>query len=361
MGKVLHQILTGGTAGDAITDHAFLLRGWLRELGFTSNIYAQHIHDSVADEVRPLATFRATQANQFAIYHHSIGSDVADFLLKQDVKLILIHHNVTPSKFFAQINPAWAQMTALGQKQLIAMQPKTVLGLADSAYNELELKAAGYAQTAVLPITLNKKELDLPNNAKLAAKLEDKRPFLLFVGRLSPNKKQEDLVKLLYYYRRIQPDAHLILVGDRWGVKYDHWVEQMAADLGVADAVTLTGKVSQQDMLTYYRHAALYVSMSEHEGFGKPFIESMYLNLPILAYGVTSVPYTLGNAGVQFLEKKYEQLAELTDILINDAALRTRIIGKQRQRMVAFEETAVRQIFIDWLAALRLLNPNEAL
>lgn len=358
MSKVLHQILTGTTAGDAITDHAFLIRGWLRELGFTSDIYAQHIHDSVADEVRPLTSFRVTPANRFVIYHHSIGSDVADFLLKRDVKLILIHHNVTPSKFFAQINPAWAQMTALGEKQLIAMQPQTVLGLAASAYNELDLKEAGYGQTAVLPITLNKKELDLPNNEELAAELADKRPFLLFVGRLSPNKKQEDLVKLLHYYRRIQPDAHLVLIGDRWGVKYDRWVEQLAADLGLSDAVTLTGKLSQQDMLTYYRHAALYISMSEHEGFGKPFIESMYLNLPILAYGTTSIPYTLGNAGVQFLKKDYERLAELTEILITDAALHTRIISRQRERMAVFEETAVRQIFIDWLITLRLVNPN---
>ncbi len=359
MNKSLHQILTGATVGDAITDHAFLIRGWLRDLGFTSHIYAQHIHDSVAGEIRPLASFRPTRADNFVIYHHSLGSDVADFLLARDLKIILIHHNVTPPQFFAQVNPAWVQLTSLGQKQLVAMQPQTVLGLADSAFNELELKEAGYTQTAVLPITFNERELNLPNNEELVAALEEKRPYLLFVGRLSPNKKQEDLVKLLYYYRRIQPNARLFLVGDRWDVKYDLWVEQLAADLGLSEAVTLTGKVSQQDMITYYRQAALYVSMSEHEGFGKPFIESMYLDLPILAYGVTSVPYTLGNAGAQFLKKDYERLAELTNILITDQGLRKRMIDKQRARVETFRETAVRKTFINWLIKMQLLAPSE--
>ncbi|MCP4423324.1 MAG: glycosyltransferase [Chloroflexi bacterium] len=357
MTESLHQILTGATAGDAITDHALLIRGWLRQLGFASEIYVQHIHPGIADEVRPLSAFRTSRADNFVIYHHSIGSEAADFLLAQDVKLILIHHNVTPPQFFAHINPAWVQMTTLGQKQFVAMQPKTILGLADSAYNELELQEAGFTNTAVLPITLNEKELDLPSNETLAAELEGKRPYLLFVGRLSPNKKQEDLVKLLHYYRRIQPEARLFLVGDRWDVKYDLWVEQLAADLGLSEAVTLTGKVSQQDMITYYRQAALYVSMSEHEGFGKPFIESMYFDLPILAYSSTSVPYTLSDAGAQFRQKDYERLAELTDILITDKELRKRIIAKQRRRVKAFQETVVRQIFISWLIKLQLIAP----
>ena len=40
------------------------------------------------------------------------------------------------------------------------------------------------------------------------------RTVLLFVGRISPNKRQDDLVRMLAYYRRcIDPEAHLVLVG----------------------------------------------------------------------------------------------------------------------------------------------------
>ena len=350
--KTVHQILTGAAHGDAITDHALIIRRWLREMGLESHIYALHIHSGIEDEVRPLVSYRPGKHDRWVIYHHSIGSDAADLLQRYEQKLILIHHNVTPPAFFAKVDPAWAARARRGQQQLEALLPQTELALADSAFNELELQAAGYGNTAVLPITLPENQYTLPLNQALAEKLQHKGPNLLFVGRLASNKRQEDLVKLLYYYRRIQPDAQLILVGDRWTIKYDKWVETLAADLGLADQVTLTGKVSQQDMITYYKTADLYISMSEHEGFGKPLIESMYLNLPVLAYACTSVPYTMGNSGVLFHQKDYERLAELVDMLIIDQPLRQRIIAQQQQRVQTFLEPQVRAQFETYMEQL---------
>jgi glycosyltransferase involved in cell wall biosynthesis len=117
-------------------------------------------------------------------------------------------------------------------------------------------------------------------------------------------------------------------------------------------SVTLTGKVSQQDMVTYYRTADLYISMSEHEGFGQPLIESMYLGLPILAYASTSIPYTLDKAGVQFHDKDYRCLAELVDIMLTDQLLRQRLIAQQYQRVQTFLEPQVRRQFTHHLTTL---------
>lgn len=348
--RTLHQFLTGATAGDAITNQALIMRDWLHDLGFHSNLYAQHIHESMRDEVQPLTAYRRSRGETQAIYHHSIGSEVAPFLQQHGPRLILIHHNVTPAHFFTHVNPAWARRARLGGDQLRVLCPHVDLALADSAFNELELLDAGYKTTGVLPIVLDTEQYNLPDNDSLARQLQEMvGPILLFVGRLAPNKKQEDLVKLLYCYHRFRPSAHLVLVGDRWDMGYDGWVERLAHNLGLADAVTLTGKVSQQDMVTYYRHADLYVSMSEHEGFGKPLVESMYLGLPILAYAATSVPYTLGAAGVKFHEKKFEHLAELADILIEDDALRTRIVTAQQQKVQEYLEPQVRRQFIEFL------------
>ena len=344
--RTLHQFLTGATQGDAITQHAFTIRRWLREMGLRSEIYGEHIHDSVADDVRPFLTYRPSRQAPHVIYHHSLGSNVADWLLTQSVRFILIHHNVTPPEFFNRINPAWTQMTAQGQAQLAILQPRTDLAIGVSGFNERELREAGYEKTAVIPLVTPPKQYDLPLNEPLAAQLRQMGPKLLFVGRFSPNKKQEDLVKLLYYLQRIRSDVHLLLIGDRWAVKYDQWVEWLAADLGLSEHITLTSKVSQQDMVTYYKTADLYISMSEHEGFGQPLIESMYLGLPILAYASTGIPYTLDKAGVQFHHKNFEQLAELVDILLNDQPLRQRLISQQRQRVQAFLEPHVHHQFM---------------
>lgn len=355
----LHQFIVGASPGDAITDHALLIRRWLREMGFTSDLYAYHIHEALEGEVRPSATLKANNEGRWLIAHHSIGSPVVDQLLARNFQLILVYHNITPPEFFATVDPTWANFMKLGQEQLQKFPPLTPLALADSPYNELDLHQLSFKQTGVLPITLDEKLYQTPSNPSLVNELQQHGPNLLFVGRIAPNKRQEDLIKLLYYYRRIEPDARLILVGDRWQIGYDRWLEEMAKSLGLASAVTLTGRVSQEDMVTYYKTAGLYVSMSEHEGFGKPLIESMYLGLPILAYRSTAVPYTLGQAGIMFTQKHYQALAELVDIIINDKAVSNHLIKKQEERVKDFLEPRVKEQLQLYLEQLGLLSTHR--
>jgi glycosyltransferase involved in cell wall biosynthesis len=283
-----------------------------------------------------------------------VGSPVAEWLLGRPQRLILVYHNVTPARFFDRLSPALARQMALGRVQLVALRPRAELALADSPYNERELREAGYAETGVLPIVLDAGQYALPSNEELMARYREAGPVLLFVGRLVPNKKQEDLIRLLYCYRRIEPQAQLLLVGAPWLATYERALREYARALGLADAVTVLGRVSQQDLVTCYRLAAAYVSMSEHEGFGKPLIESMYLELPVLAYAAGAVPDTLGGAGILFRHKHYEALAEMLDIMRTDDNLRRRIIARQWARVEAFSESSVRAKWAAFLSQVGL-------
>lgn len=348
---VLHQFLTGATAGDAITDQALLIQGWLRDLNITSEVYAWHLHPSMESSVRPMQAYRRARGAEWGIYHHSIGSDVPDFLLSQALRLILIYHNITPPEYFDTTDPLRAHLARLGQRQLETLRPATELALAVSRYNESELRDAGYTDTAVLPICLRAERYEA---AITPAAPVGSGSRLLFIGRLAPNKRQEDLVKLLYCLRRARPATDLVLIGDRWEVGYDHWIEELAAELGLSDGVILTGKLSQAEMVGHLRAADCYVSMSEHEGFGVPLIESMYLGLPVVAFGAAAVPETMGGAGVVFRDKAFEHLAELIDLLLDDEPLRRRLIAGQRERARAFLEPQVRAQFIEQLRRVGL-------
>ena len=352
----LHQFLTGATEGDAITAQALVIQRWLNDLDYESRIYAQHIHTSLQDNVLPLASYKPHPAEKWAVYHHSIGSNVPDFLKREQLRLLLIYHNITPAHYFASSDLARTQLANLGRRQLLQLRDQTELALAVSAYNVRELEQIGYSKTAVLPNTLNGDRYDIPGNADLEARLQQTGPNLLFVGRLAPNKKQDDLLKLLHAYGRLQPDAHLYLVGDRWEIGYDKWIEDLAHYLGVAGNQTLSGKVSQQDLVTYYKGADFYVSMSEHEGFGVPLIESMYLGVLVLAYGVTGVPETMGDAGILFFKKEYEALADLLDMLLTERRLRGRILLRQKERAQDFLEPKVRSQFENQLRQLGMLS-----
>lgn len=350
----LHQFLTGATAGDAITGQALLIRRWLREAGYESDIYAWHLHDSMATAARPMSAYHRTRGETRGIYHHSIGSDVPEFLVGRDLRLILIYHNVTPPEFFENSDPLRAYLARQGIDQLKMLQPLTELALADSHYNERDLLRNGFTRTAVLPICLQVERYESAANGAIVERPVDAEPRLLFVGRLAPNKRQEDLVKLLFFLRRIHPQARLTLVGDRWEMGYDRWVAQLAADLNVAEGLELAGKVSHEALLAHYRAANLYVSMSEHEGFGVPLIESMLLGLPVVAYGSTAVPETMGGAGVVFHHKEFEHLAELVAIIHEDAPLRRRVVEKQRAHVEHFLEPRVRGLFFSYLEQIGL-------
>jgi L-malate glycosyltransferase len=352
---ILHQVVVGASIGDAITEHALAIRRWLREFGFASHIYAEHVHTALAGEIRPFASYRPGRHEQWLIFHHSIGSAIVDQIVSLPQQLIVIYHNITPAEFFNEVEPAWAQRMSLGREQLALLRPRTHLALADSFYNQSELQTAGYVHTDVLPIVLDESQYHLADNEQLCRRFNSPAPKLLFVGKLAPHKKQEDLVKLLYYYRRIEPEASLFLVGDQWLASYDDWLRDLSNSLGLQESVIITGRVSQQDMLTFYRLADLYVSMSEHEGFGKPLIESMYLGLPVLAYASTAVPLTLGKASVLFHQKDFEALAEVVDIIIKDRSLRQRIVARQKQQVHTYLEPQVRQKLHELLSAMALL------
>jgi len=130
--------------GDAITDEALLIRRWLRETGYHSEIYAESIHPALEREVRSWHTYRPQADEARLIYHHSIGSPAVQRLLGLPSRLILIYHNITPPSFFTAVDPALARQMQLGHEQLALLRPRTDLALADSAYNAQDLFQAGF-------------------------------------------------------------------------------------------------------------------------------------------------------------------------------------------------------------------------
>jgi glycosyltransferase involved in cell wall biosynthesis len=351
----LHQFTEAAAPGDAITDQALQLRQWLRQMGYTSDIYTIHLSEELNRQVKPLSAYRATPGEKYLIYHHGIGSEVVNHLLHLTPKIILIYHNVTPPEFFTSLDPALAHQLQWGREQLPLLVPRTHMALGVSAYNQAELQSVGFFQTGVLPIALNEQLYrTTPVNPQLVQQLQTQKPLLLFIGRLVPNKRQEDLIKLLYYVRRIEPQTRLALVGIPWSAPYSQWLHDLTSELNLTEAVIFTDHVSFADMVTYYQMADLYVSMSEHEGFGKPLIESMFFDLPILAYASSGIPGTLGDAGILFHNKNFEALAELVCMLLHDQSLRHKLLVRQRERGKFYQEAEVQTLWQQLISNLPL-------
>ena len=115
---VLHQFLVGAVVGDAITDSALLLRRWLREAGYKSEIYAESIEPALARDVRSYLDYRPAVSGWLEVLHHSIGSDLVDHLLEIEPRILLVYHNITPVTFFRDVDPGLAMQTRRGREQL---------------------------------------------------------------------------------------------------------------------------------------------------------------------------------------------------------------------------------------------------
>jgi glycosyltransferase involved in cell wall biosynthesis len=352
--KVLHQVLDTVLGGDAVSDHAFLMREWLRGMGFESDIFVANSGPGLESEVRQFMP-GSFSADDLVVYHHAIGSTVVEHLITRGVPLILIYQNITPPNFFQDADPATAGYLVLGREQLQRMRPYTSLALGASPYSEAELIEVGFEQTGVLPLVFDEAAYHVHGDRNAGEKPEENGPVLLFLGRVVPHKRQEDLVKLLFFLRRISPDARLVLVGGLNEKNYVDWLRHFVKRYGLEDAVTFAGHKVLKEIAGYYRSADLFVSMSEHEGFCKPLIESMYFELPVMAFASTAVPSTLGGAGVLFKDKDYEALAELADMLIRDQDLRRRVVAGQKERLQDFLEPNVREQWREYLQKLELL------
>jgi len=158
------------------------------------------------------------------------------------------------------------------------------------------------------------------------------------VGRFAPNKKQDDLIAAFSHYLRQDPGARLILVGKpEQADPYVAYLNDLIAQLNLDQSVLLTGSVDDAQLAAYYRTAHLFWSMSEHEGFCVPLIESMWFDIPIFAFKASAVPETLGEAGLMFSDKgDLPALAALAHLLVTDSALGQKLIRAQRKRRLEF-------------------------
>jgi glycosyltransferase involved in cell wall biosynthesis len=112
-----------------------------------------------------------------------------------------------------------------------------------------------------------------------------------------------------------------------------------ALDLG--DAVTITGALPQAALVSYFRHADVFVCLSEHEGFCIPLLESMWHEVPIVAMASSAVPETLGGAGLVLPSHQGGQpqpavvAAAVHKVLTNDQ-LRAKLVEAGRNRVADF-------------------------
>lgn len=359
----IHQLLASITIGDAISDEAFEFRRMLREAGYESEIFADRAHPKLIGDVYHFEDYmRVSGPDELVILHYSIGTDVSKLAFHIPDHKLLIYHNITPWHYFVGLHGTLPLELYTGRKELAAFADRTLYALGDSEYNRQELEDLGFAETGVMPIPVNFDRFRnvIPDRLTMET-FDDHKLNIVFVGRVIPNKKLEDVILAYAHFKKyVSHDSRLIFVGEHGSFeKYRSLLTRMCAEIDLPDVV-FTNHVTFPQLVAYYHLADVFLCMSEHEGFCVPLLEAMNFDLPVIAYSVGPIPDTMGGAGILVKEKNYAEIAEMIDLVCNDRLFRQRIIDGQRERLKRFTETPYDTILLGHIDRARALIEARA-
>jgi len=351
----IDQLVPAFHRGDAIGDEAWHLRNFFRSRDFASDIYRLDCDRGLEEESRPFSSFPVPASNDITILHFALPSILTQGLIRSPGKRVIIHHNITAPEFFAGFSEEMASLVRAGRRELETLAPMVDLALADSEFNCQELRGLGFRKSEVFPLYIDFAKYEKPASRFVQGLFADDWTNILFVGRVVPNKKIEDLIRVLFYYKKyISPLVRLIVIGKTTSLpKYYQSLVRMADEFYLKpEEIRFTGHLPDGEMFAVYRAAQVFLSMSEHEGFCLPLIESMIFDLPVVAFNSTAIPWTLDGAGVLLNTKRVDLAAELVARVAQDAKIRKAVIDGQRRRLARFKEERREEFLLQILGSL---------
>lgn len=175
--------------------------------------------------------------------------------------------------------------------------------------------------------------------AESAARRELGGRVFLSVSRLTDRYKGHDMViRALPLVRAKVPDAQYVIVGNGWLRTY---LERLAASLGVCDAVTFTGEVSDEELDAWYRRCEVFVMASREstvdggaEGYGIVFIEANLRGKAVIGGRSGGIPDAVrdGVTGLLVNPLNVGDIADAVVHLLGDPLLAARLGAEGRRR-----------------------------
>ena len=217
------QLLPTMSFGDAVSNDAEAIRKTLSDMGYETAVYASNIDPRLPEgSVRHWRQLKEIRSDDLLIYHGSTGDPLNRMVSSFNCRRMMIYHNITPPAYFRGYSRQAEELTQEGYNQIRALAGQFRYCVADSDYNRQELRKMGYTcPIDVCPILIPFGDYDAePDRAVLERYRGDGWTNLLFVGRIAPNKRQEDVILAFRYYQKhYRPKSRLFLVGNDAGME----------------------------------------------------------------------------------------------------------------------------------------------
>jgi len=159
--------------------------------------------------------------------------------------------------------------------------------LACSEFTKSEVRRhLGAAAAEKTEIVLLGPDDDLPKGSsreesRKALGLEDGAAYIITVGTVLRRRNVGTLIRAVARLREAMPEIRLGIIGENRSHPFED-LRALAAGLGCAEAVRVSGFVSDEEVAMHYAAADIAVFLSEYEGFGLPALEAMSRGVPVI-------------------------------------------------------------------------------
>ncbi len=339
------QFLSTISYGDAVSNDCLAMAALFTEKGVENYISARFNHLKGSNDVIKLEKAKKEiRPDDRILLHLSTGDDMNDWFAGLPNKKAVVYHNITPAKFFRQYNSGLTSGAEDGRLQAAKMASSVDLAITVSSYNARELEEWGFPKPHVIPILMPFSDYTQAPDPKRLQELSDGRTNILFVGRMSPNKCQEDIVSVFSeYVKNYDASARLILAGSATGTElYKDRIVSYVEKLGLSDQVIIPGHTSFAEILAFYKTAKVFLIMSEHEGFCVPVVESFLFDLPVLAADYGAIGETMGRGGILLSGKDPAKAAAVLHEMVSNEELREELKNNMKTELARFETERVK-------------------
>ena len=144
-------------------------------------------------------------------------------------------------------------------------------------------------------------------------------PHVIVTRNLEPIYDNATALRAFSIIRHAFPSAKLTLAGsgpDRTAL------EQLAAELGMADAVTFTGRLDNEGMAEIYDSADLMINPSLTDNMPISILEALASGVPVVSTNIGGIPYLVEHEKTAMLvpARNPESMADAILSLLNDAS-----------------------------------------
>jgi glycosyltransferase involved in cell wall biosynthesis len=352
----IHQFVPMLHRADAVGRHTLALRDLFVARGMESRIYVELVDPETEAETRRFPKYaQDAQKGDVLVYQYATASGLAPWLAQRRETLVVNSHNVTPPEYYAAWDNPLARHQLEAQIQLRQLAPRAALGLAVSAFNELELRQAGFDRTAVVPpAAMMQGGAAVDQAARTHGQGNGTGARWLMVGRMAPNKGIElALMALLVSRAHHDACATLEVVGRSVVSSYTDALHRYVDELGPHGAVSFRGSVTDAGLTAAMARAHVLVVASQHEGFGVPVLEAMTAGLPVVANRAGALPDVVGDGGVLVDARDPYDVAGAIARLRTDDAHREALIAAGTRHVATLDLRAAGNRAVETIVALR--------